>query len=271
MIYSQDFLVDKSDEALLAELRRVAETLGKDTVTEDELEQHGRIKTGAIKKRFGMWNTALEKAGLRVGKRMNIPDEDISAEIGRVWSLLGHRPSREEFDKNATYSSALLKKRFGGYRKALALFLQQQDHSGQHRAASYSTRGVGGPSRSIASSKRSGTRRYGSRINFRGMQHAPLNELGVVFLFGMLAKDLGFEVEAIAAAFPDCEAKTLDKTGSFWERVDIEFEYKSTTFLKHGHDPSKCHLIVCWINDWKDCPIPVLELSREVERLSDRA
>jgi hypothetical protein len=51
--------------------------------------------------------------------------------------------------------------------------------------------------------------KYGPLINFRGMQHAPLTELGVVFLFGMLAKELGFVVEAIGAPFPDCEAKRL--------------------------------------------------------------
>lgn len=119
-----------------------------------------------------------------------------------------------------------------------------------------------------------GTRRnetkYGPLVNFRGMQHAPLNELGVVFVFGMLARELGFIVEAIGAAFPDCEAKRLDEDRKFWKRVMIEFEYASSSFPKHGHDVSRCDLIVCWIHDWKDCPIGVLELSKIVES-QDRA
>jgi hypothetical protein len=131
MIYSQDFLIDRSNESLLAELRRVADHLKKNTVTQDQFRKHGRCSPALIKQRFGSWNGALDSAGLSVAKRMNIPDEDIFEEIGRVWSVLGHRPSREEFDEHAKISSALLKKRFGGYRKALVLFLQEQ---GQHRS-----------------------------------------------------------------------------------------------------------------------------------------
>lgn len=42
----------------------------------------------------------------------------------------------------------------------------------------------------------------GSPLNFRTLRHAPVNEQGVVFLFGVLANDLGFVVETIASAFP---------------------------------------------------------------------
>jgi hypothetical protein len=31
--------------------------------------------------------------------------------------------------------------------------------------------------------------------------------MGVLFLFGILAADLGFRVDRVQAAFPDCEAK----------------------------------------------------------------
>ena len=34
----------------------------------------------------------------------------------------------------------------------------------------------------------------GEKINFRGLVHAPVNELGVVYLFGMISEELGFEV-----------------------------------------------------------------------------
>src|SRR6185295_17999391 len=48
---------------------------------------------------------------------------------------------------------------------------------------------------------------YGNPIDFRGLRHEPVNEDGVVFLFGMVAKELGYMVEAVQAGFPDCEAK----------------------------------------------------------------
>jgi hypothetical protein len=39
----------------------------------------------------------------------------------------------------------------------------------------------------------------------------------------------------------------------------------STNFLDRGHDPKKCDLIVCWINNWPECPVEVLEMSKMVE------
>jgi hypothetical protein len=30
-----------------------------------------------------------------------------------------------------------------------------------------------------------------------------------------------------------------------WERIAIEFEYRSSNFERHGHDPERCDLIVC--------------------------
>src|SRR4029077_11836541 len=38
---------------------------------------------------------------------------------------------------------------------------------------------------------------YGNPIDFRGLRHEPVNEQGVVFLFGMVAKELGYMVEAV--------------------------------------------------------------------------
>lgn len=48
---------------------------------------------------------------------------------------------------------------------------------------------------------------YGNPIDFRGLRHEPVNEQGVVFLFGMVAKELGYMVEVVQTGYPDCEAK----------------------------------------------------------------
>jgi len=48
---------------------------------------------------------------------------------------------------------------------------------------------------------------YGNPIDFRGLRHEPVNEQGVVLLFGLVAKELGYIVEAVQSGFPDCEAK----------------------------------------------------------------
>jgi hypothetical protein len=61
-----------------------------------------------------------------------------------------------------------------------------------------------GTGRSYA--KLEGRPTYGDPIDFRGLRHAPVNEDGVVLLFGMVARELGYLVEAVQAGFPDCEA-----------------------------------------------------------------
>jgi hypothetical protein len=95
-----------------------------------------------------------------------------------------------------------------------------------------------------------------------------VNEQGVVFLFGMVAYELGFIVEAVHAAFPDCEAKRcIDPKDQRWQRVRIEFEYKSRAFRDHGHDPHGCDLVVCWEHNWPECPLDVLELRKVIDEL----
>jgi hypothetical protein len=109
---------------------------------------------------------------------------------------------------------------------------------------------------------------YGPPIDFRGLRHAPINEQGVVFLFGMVSYDLDFIVEAVHASYPDCEAKRcIDRRKGRWQRVRIEFEFRSRTLKDHGHDPSGCDLIVCWEHNWAECSLEVVELRKVIEQL----
>ena len=107
-------------------------------------------------------------------------------------------------------------------------------------------------------------------MEFAGMRNAPINEAGVVLLFGMLAERLGFYVESARAAFPDCEAKRRLGPGE-WQTVRIEFEYESRNFRVHRHDVEGCDLIVCWVHNWAECPaqLEVIALGEEVARLAE--
>jgi hypothetical protein len=94
------------------------------------------------------------------------------------------------------------------------------------------------------------------------MIHGPVNEAGVIFLFGAMAQQLGYVVMRMQTDFPDCECiRRIERDR--WQRVRIEFEYESRNFVKHGHEVSDCDLIICWVNNWPDCPVEVLELRRE--------
>src|SRR5687767_14404694 len=65
------------------------------------------------------------------------------------------------------------------------------------------------------------------------MQYAPMNELGVVFLFSHIARRLRLKIEQIRPQYPDCIA--YQKTGNGEKQVRIEFEYKSRNFYAHRH------------------------------------
>jgi hypothetical protein len=105
----------------------------------------------------------------------------------------------------------------------------------------------------------------GEPFDRRPMTNAPVNELGVMVLFGMVAAGLGLQVESVQGKFPDCIAKRQVAPGK-WQYLRIEFEYESKNFKLHGHDPKGCDMIVCWRHNWKDIPpdLEVIELSRLV-------
>jgi hypothetical protein len=107
---------------------------------------------------------------------------------------------------------------------------------------------------------------YGPVMRPSPLMCGPMNELGVVFLFGALAESLGFVVMKIQAEFPDCEALRLVDEER-WQRVRIEFEYESRNFLKHMHELNECDVIVCWRHNWPECPLEVVELRKELPKL----
>jgi hypothetical protein len=102
---------------------------------------------------------------------------------------------------------------------------------------------------------------YGEPLSLGPMATAPVNEMGVVYLFGTLARELGFVVLKMQPGFPDCEALRRLESGK-WQRVRIEFEFESRNFVWHAHDMTGCELIVCWEDNWEDCPLEVMELKR---------
>lgn len=103
----------------------------------------------------------------------------------------------------------------------------------------------------------------GDPINFEGLIYGPLNENGVIFLFSKIHDKFGINIEAIQASFPD--AKGRRKTSKGWEDIWIEFEFKSSHFKTHNHDPKECDIIVCWEHDWKDCPVEIMCLKERIQ------
>jgi len=109
---------------------------------------------------------------------------------------------------------------------------------------------------------------YGPLMNLPEMVHEPMNEQGVIFAFGIVARQLGFRVLRFQTGFPDCEALREVERGQL-QRASIEFEFESRNFLRHGHRRNGCDAIVCWRHNWKECPeeLEVIELKKLLQEL----
>jgi len=104
----------------------------------------------------------------------------------------------------------------------------------------------------------------GGILGVRGIVYEPINEQGVILLFAALCHDLGFMIEGIRSAFPDALLRRRNAKGT-WNSCRAEFEFKSSSFKLHKHDPKQCDLIICWEHDWQDCPKEVICLKERVK------
>jgi hypothetical protein len=105
----------------------------------------------------------------------------------------------------------------------------------------------------------------GGILGVRGIVYEPINEQGVILLFAALCHDLDFMIEAIRSSFPDALLRRKNIKGS-WNSCKAEFEFKSSNFRLHKHNPDQCDLVICWDHDWPDCPVEVLCLKDSVRK-----
>jgi len=103
----------------------------------------------------------------------------------------------------------------------------------------------------------------GGILGVRGIVYEPVNEQGVILLFAALCHDLGFMIEGIRSSFPDALLRRRNTKGT-WNSCRAEFEYKSSNFKVHKHNPSQCDIVICWEHDWADCLLEVLCLKEIV-------
>lgn len=101
-------------------------------------------------------------------------------------------------------------------------------------------------------------------------------EVWTIFIFGFqlgtiaegLRRELGLPPEKLPfdlvfrVGYPD--AILINENTK--ETLNIEFEEVSSLFHYHKHDPEKCHLIVCFLDDWDEekfgkRPVDTYELS----------
>jgi len=114
-----------SDEELIADLRRVAATLGTNAVTGEQYESFGAYHRTTLQRRFGSWNGALVQAGLKVSLRQDYADEELFENILSVWQHYGRQPRIAEMYRSPSrISDSPYKRRFGSWMKALKAFVE---------------------------------------------------------------------------------------------------------------------------------------------------
>jgi len=265
-------------DTIIKEIQRIAGESETGTVSRSQFKSKSGISEWQIYKYYPTWNDAVKAAGLTPTDVSRIDDTELFREMKDVFVKFGGVCTRMKFDKMCKYSADVYKKHFGKWNDILLAFNTWLKESGEDFPFLNQLLGktnLQEAEKSIALNKRKtkavlwdsrGTTTYGSPLNFRGLQHAPVNEQEVVFLFGMVFFELGFIIEAVRTSYPDCEAKRRVKRrrGFGWERVRIEFEYCSRNF---DHDPSGCDVIVCWEDNWPECPLEVIELKTEIQSL----
>ena len=113
------------EEELLADLKRVAFDLSKNTLTSIEYSEKGLFGVNTFLRRFKQWNMALQKAGLEAPNRQHVPEAELFENIANVWTSLGRQPFGRELDKVhglSNFSLATYEARFGSWNKALLAF-----------------------------------------------------------------------------------------------------------------------------------------------------
>ena len=129
------FLDSYTDEALLAELRRVAALIPSGPLTRAVFKKFSkRVSVSTLQKRFGGWRQALEAAGqghlyggrvvsdkMKAQAARNMTAADLILELRRVHTLVGLPTlTIEDFNRHsASTNAAAIRRRFGSWPMAL--------------------------------------------------------------------------------------------------------------------------------------------------------
>jgi hypothetical protein len=283
---------------ILDSIAAIARRLGR-TPSLLEFVALAEIPKHSLFKVFPKWNEAVRAAGLRPLRLfVRRKDSELLEDWGKAVRKIRAVPSRRAYLIVGKHEPVTLVKRFGewaslpqAFRKfakgkrewadvvALLPVAKGKEKPGANENPARVTslcRGKAGAKLPHSTGSRNKVRHaqfedrttYGNPLDFRGLRHEPVNEQGVVLLFGMVAKELGYMVEAVQTGFPDCEAKSKIAPER-WQRVRIEFEFESKKFRDHGHPSAGCDVIVCWRHNWDECPehIEIVELSTAIKSL----
>jgi hypothetical protein len=273
-----------SREEIIIAVKECAAKLGR-APRMDEFRATMSVNKHLIRKHFSSYTQLLKECGVeRHGSGVPLTPELMFRDWADVVRSMGKIPTTADYDRLGTYSNRPFVTRFRFWRDVPAGMLAYMVQKGlgsecqdvqkiiaEHlkmpleEATKYKSPS-GSTFRPIIMTDRP---IYGLPLLQGPLTFAPTNEAGVLAAFACYARELGFSILRLQAACPDCEA--LREVGpNKGQRVLAELEYESRNFLDHMHPINGCDLIVCWINNWPECPLEVIELSSVLRDLQNR-
>lgn len=267
-------------DEMVAKIKEMAVKTGRPPSLMEFMEA-AKVTRRTVRKMFGSYITAVQECGLEPRRHaLWIPLSKLFTEWAGAARELKKIPSLSEFERLSSHTSGPYMRRFkrwvhvpemmaqyiqqNGLEEAwpdvMALIEQERDDKKTDPFAVRPGNGLRPPT------IRDDRPVFGPLLTGTALAHEPVNEMGVVFLFGALAERLGYKVTLLQTEFPDCEA-LLEIGPKRWQRIRIEFEYESRNFLRHAHKAEDCDMIICWAHNWPECPLEVVELRDILEKL----
>ena len=278
--------MSKTRTEVIEAIQSVCKSMGDRVITQRYFFSKSDVTISDVLRYFPKWSDACREAGVEYDtSRDKISDDTLLSDWANVTRSLDHVPSVKEYELYGNHTRKpfdrlgigkwvdiprVFEQRYATVKEwgdVVAIIHKDSEEKERKKFSNKEKDRVTSSARRWHE-KLENRPIFGNPIDFRGLRHEPVNEQGVVFLFGMVARELGYLVEAIQSGFPDCEAKRQVSHGQ-WQPVQIEFEYASKNFVEHGHDPDNCDVIVCWKHNWQECPenLEVLVLSDELKTL----
>jgi HNH endonuclease len=267
-------------EEMIAAVKECTAKLGR-APRSDEFHKQTQITVNQVRRGFRTFTRLLAASGIdRTGPGVPLNLEDLFLDWARIARKLGKLPTRTDYAAYGKHSIRPYTRRFrtwrnvpqgmkdyairnvleGEWEDVMKIIGERLDKAGTFPGTSGRTFQNGRlephPDRPI----------YG-RPMLGPLSFVPTNEQGVIFVFGGVAHELGFFITRIQTEFPDIEA--MREVGpNQCQPTHWEAEYESRNFQAHMHPVDGCDGIVCWINNWPECPLEVIELKSVVERLA---
>jgi hypothetical protein len=267
-------------EEMIAAVHKCVSKLGRTPRTTD-FYKHSGVTVCQVRKNFGTFTRLLRASGVeQEGPGFALAMEPLFLDWAKVTRKLGKIPTKADYAIEGRYSVRPFTRRFGSWSHVphgMKEYATRNRLEGdwedvlkiirEHLESAGTSPGI---SAATLRTKRRPDRPIYGRPMLGTLSFTPTNEQGVIFLFGAVGDELGFFITRIQTEFPDLEA--LREVGpNQCQRVHLEAEYESRNFLTHMHSLDGCDGIVCWIHNWPECPLEVIELRSVVEKLARKS